>query len=110
MAISSSSVLGSSYILYGYKQQKDAGQSFDNTHRQSKRNYSVERQAQHRPDRLKKPRTGSVGTDWLGRVHKPVHRPVRRKAGSVQRTGRPLCKIFRREYILGVSVELFNEH
>jgi hypothetical protein len=31
----------------------------------------VERQAQHRPDRLKKPRTGSVGTDRLGRVHKP---------------------------------------
>ena len=27
----------------------------------------VERQAQHRPDRLKKPRTGSVGTDRLGR-------------------------------------------
>ena len=62
----------------------------------------VERQAQHRPDRLKKPRTRSVGTDRLGRV--------RRKAGSVQRTRRPLGKIFRREYILGVSVELFNEH
>ena len=27
----------------------------------------VERQAQHRPDRLKKLRTGSVGTDRLGR-------------------------------------------
>ena len=27
----------------------------------------VERQAQHRPDRLKKPRTRSVGTDRLGR-------------------------------------------
>ena len=27
----------------------------------------VEIQAQHRPDRLKKPRTGSVGTDRLGR-------------------------------------------
>ena len=25
-------------------------------------------------------------------------------------TGRPLGKIFRREYILGVRVELFNEH
>ena len=25
----------------------------------------VERQAQHRPDRLKKPKTGSVGTDRL---------------------------------------------
>ena len=29
----------------------------------------VERQAQHRPDRLKKPRTGSVGTDRLGRFY-----------------------------------------
>ena len=28
----------------------------------------VEIQAQHRPDRLKKPRTESVGTDRLGRV------------------------------------------
>ena len=28
---------------------------------------TVERQAQRRPDRLKKPRTGSVGTDRLGR-------------------------------------------
>ena len=28
---------------------------------------AVEIQAQHRPDRLKKPRTGSVGTDRLGR-------------------------------------------
>ena len=25
-------------------------------------------------------------------------------------TGRPLGKIFHREYVLGVSVELFNEH
>ena len=70
----------------------------------------VERQAQHRPDRLKKQRTGSVGTDRLGRVRKPVRRPVQRKAGSVQRTGRSLGRIFHREYILGVSVELFNEH
>ena len=70
----------------------------------------VERQAQHRPDRLKKPRTGSVGTNRLGRVRKPVRRPVRRKAGSVQRIGRPLGKILCEEYILGVSVELFNEH
>ena len=69
---------------------------------------SVERQVQHRPDRLKKLRTGSVGTDWLGRV--PRRRPVRRKAGSVQRTGRPLCKIFCREYILGVSVGALNVH
>ena len=29
---------------------------------------TVEIQAQHRPDRLKKPRTESVGTDRLGRV------------------------------------------
>ena len=29
---------------------------------------NVEIQAQHRPDRLKKPRTESVGTDRLGRV------------------------------------------
>ena len=36
----------------------------------------VERQAQHRPDRLSKPRTGSVGLD---RVCKPVRRLVRRK-------------------------------
>ena len=67
---------------------------------------SVERQAQHRPDRLKKPRTGSVRTDRLGRMRKPV----RRKAGSVQRTGWSLGKIFRREYILGVSVGALNEH
>ena len=46
-------------------------------------NNFVERQAQHRPDRLNKPRTGSVGTDRWGRVHKPVRRTVRRKAGSV---------------------------
>ena len=43
--------------------------------------FLVERQAQHRPDRLKKPRTGSVGTDRLGRVLR--RRLVRRKAGSV---------------------------
>ena len=30
--------------------------------------YTVEIQAQHRPDRLNKPRTESVGTDRLGRV------------------------------------------
>ena len=71
---------------------------------------SVERQAQHRPDRLKKPRTGSVRTDRLGRMRKPVCRPVRRKAGSVQRTGWSLAKIFRREYILGISVGALNEH
>ena len=40
---------------------------------------SVERQAQHQPDRLNKSRTESVGTDRLGRVRKPVRIPVRRK-------------------------------
>ena len=43
----------------------------------------VKRQAQHRPDRLKKPRTESVGTDRWGQVCEPVRRPVRRKAGLV---------------------------
>ena len=47
----------------------------------------VEIQAQHRPDRLKKPRTESVGTDRWGQVCEPVRRPVRRKAGSVQKPG-----------------------
>ena len=47
----------------------------------------VERQAQHWPDRLKKPRTGLLGTDRLGRVRKPVRRLVCRKAGSVQKPG-----------------------
>ena len=71
---------------------------------------SVERQAQHRPDRLKKPRTKSVWTDWLGRMRKPVCRLVRGKADSLQRTGRSLVKIFCREYSLGVSVAALNEH
>ena len=53
---------------------------------------SVERQAQHRPDRLNKPRTGSVGTDRLGWV-------VRRKAGSVQKPGGHR-KDIPKEYIL----------
>ena len=48
---------------------------------------SDERQAQRWPDRLNKPRTGSVETDRLGRVQKLVRRPVRRKAGSVQKPG-----------------------
>ena len=47
----------------------------------------VERQAQHQPDRLSKPRTGLVGTDRLGRARKLVRRPVHRKAGSVQEPG-----------------------
>ena len=50
---------------------------------------SVERQARHRPDRLSKLRTGSVGTDQLGRVRKPVCRPVRRKGQIGAKTGRP---------------------
>ena len=48
----------------------------------------VEIQAQHRPDRpdrLKKPRTGSVGTDRLGRG--PSRLGPIGYAGSVQRTG-----------------------
>ena len=54
---------------------------------------AVEIQAQHRPDRLKKPRTGSVGTDRLGRF----------------------CAENRDEYIprgiyFGVSVGALNEH
>ena len=47
----------------------------------------VERQAQHRPYRVSKLRTRSVGTDPLGRIRKPLRRPVRRKAGSVQKPG-----------------------
>ena len=45
---------------------------------------SVEIQAQHRPDRLKKPRTESVWTDRLGRV--PSRLGPIRYAGSAQRT------------------------
>ena len=63
----------------------------------------VERQAQHRPDRLSKLRTGSVGTDRLGRVRKPVRRPVRRKVGSVQKPGGRWKDIPQGIY-LGVSV------
>ena len=63
----------------------------------------VERQAQHRPNRLKMPRTGSAGTDRLGRVRKPVRRPVRRKAGSVQKPGGRRKDIPQGIY-LGVSV------
>ena len=48
----------------------------------------VERQAQHWPDRLNKPRAGSVGTDRLGWVCKPVRRPVRRKCRIGAETGR----------------------
>ena len=59
----------------------------------------VERQAQHRPDRLSKPRTGSVGTDWLGRVRKPVSRPVRKKDRIGAETGRPSDRYSAREYI-----------
>ena len=50
----------------------------------------VERQAQHRPDWLNKLRTGSVGPDQLGRVHKPVRRLVRRKGRIGEETKRPL--------------------
>ena len=45
---------------------------------------SVEIQAQHRPNRLKKPRTESVGTDRLGRV--PSRLGPIGYAGSAQRT------------------------
>ena len=50
---------------------------------------SVERQAQHRLDQLNKPRTGSVGTDRLGRtgcVNRHADRCVR-KAGSMRKPG-----------------------
>ena len=53
---------------------------------------SVERQAQHRPDRLKKLRTGSVGTDRLGRFCAENRDDARKDI--------PRGKIFREEYIL----------
>ena len=54
---------------------------------------SVEIQAQHRPNRLKKPRTESVGTDQLGRV--PSRLGPIGEAGYVNRyadrfVGRPI--------------------
>ena len=49
---------------------------------------SVERQAKHQPNRLNKPRTGSVGTDRLGRVRKPVRKSVRRKGRIGAEIGR----------------------
>ena len=49
----------------------------------------VEIQAQHRPKRLKKPRTESVWTDRLGRVPSRLGEPMTRR------------KIFRKEYIFG---------
>ena len=60
---------------------------------------SVERQAQHRPHRLKKPRTGSV------RPRPSTETQTSVKEGRFgAETGRPLGKIFRKEYILGVNV------
>ena len=56
----------------------------------------VERHDQHRPDRLSKPRTGLVGTDRLGRVRKPVRRPVRREGWIGAETGRPSDRYFAR--------------
>ena len=50
---------------------------------------TVEIQPQHRPSRLKKPRTESVGTDRLGRVPSRLGEPMTRR------------KIFRKEYIFG---------
>ena len=52
---------------------------------------SVEIQAQHRPDWLKKPRTESVGTDRIGRFC------VEKRDDAMMRR-----KIFREEYILGL--------
>ena len=51
----------------------------------------VEIQAQHRPDRLRKPRTESVGTDRIGRFC------VENRDDAMTRR-----KIFREEYILGL--------
>ena len=51
----------------------------------------VEIQAQHRPDRLKKPRTESVGTDRIGRFY------AENRDDAMTRR-----KIFREEYILGL--------
>ena len=57
---------------------------------------SVERQAQHRPDWLKKPRTGSVGTDRLGRFCAENRDDAR--------------KDIPRGIYFGVSVGALNEH
>ena len=62
---------------------------------------SIESQAQHRPDRLNKPRTGSVGTGRFGRVRKPVRKPVRNKAGSVWKPGGHEKDIPRGNILLG---------
>ena len=61
---------------------------------------SVEIQAQHRPDRLKKPRTGSVGTDRLGREPDQLGREERYSAR----------KDIPRGIYFGVSVGALNEH
>ena len=67
----------------------------------------VEIQAQHRPDRLKKPRTESVGTDRLGRV--PSRLGPIGYAGSAQRADDARKDIPLGIYF-GVSVGALNEH
>ena len=68
---------------------------------------SVEIQAQHRPDRLKNPRTESVGTDRLGRV--PSRLGPIGYAGSTQRADDARKDIPLGIYF-GVSVGALNEH
>ena len=67
----------------------------------------VEIQAQHRPDRLKKPRTELVGTDRLGRV--PSRLGPIGYAGSAQRADDARKDIPLGIYF-GVSVGALNEH
>ena len=52
-----------------------------------------------------------IGSDRSMRPSTSTNTQTGTKEGRFgAKTGRPLGKIFRREYILGVSVELFNEH
>ena len=62
---------------------------------------SVERQAQHRPHRLSKPRTGSVGLGPIGEVEAEYRDTDRYEGRPVRcRNREAVGKIFREEYIL----------
>ena len=70
----------------------------------SKSCYIVERQAQHRPDRLEEAED-RIGWDRLVRPSTRTGTQTGAKEGRFgAETGRPLGKIFCREYILGFSV------
>ena len=65
----------------------------------------VEIQAQIWPDRLDKPRTGSVRPDrCVNRLFKPVRKPVRNKRPDRCENREAVGKIFREGIYLGVSV------